>query len=189
SGRYGMTAAVADDVVSDARRCRWSGGVSLSPRSWPGRSRRKPRGGRYEVTSNRGDMVDADGARGGARWGRDRPGEAVVAVPGRGPRPALQHGGQEDQESVHTAGARREEVEHLRLLPAHEGRLLDRGRLWCGRGVTPTRRENAAGRGGRLHEPAEADQSERGLRLPGGQRRRDRRDLRDWSQQAHRRDP
>src|SRR5256886_17474620 len=114
-----------------------------------------------EVTSNTGDMVGAAGARRDAGGGGDRPGEAVVAVPGGGPRSALQHGGQEDQESVHTADARREEVEHLRLLPAHEGRLLDRGRLRCGRGVTPTRRENAAGRGGRVHEPAGADQSDR----------------------------
>src|SRR2546429_7468332 len=31
SGRYGMTAAVADDLVSDARSSRWKGGVSLLP--------------------------------------------------------------------------------------------------------------------------------------------------------------
>src|SRR5947199_1377973 len=113
------------------------------------RGRRVPidgrsKGGGHEVTSKRVHVVGGDGTGADPGCRRHRSGEAVVAVPGRGPRSALRYGGQEDQESVHSAPARGEEVEHLRLVPAHEGRLLDRGRLRRRRRVETARGQDAA---------------------------------------------
>src|SRR5256712_12795197 len=122
----------------------------------------------HEVTSKRVHVVGGDGTGADPGCRRHRSGEAVVAVPGRGPRSALRYGGQEDQESVHSAPARGEEVEHLRLVPAHEGRLLDRGRLRRRRRVETARGQDAAGRGGGGQRTARTEQPSPGPGSPRG---------------------
>src|SRR5256712_12435144 len=122
----------------------------------------------HEVTSKRVHVVGGDGTGADPGCRHHRSGEAVVAVPGRGPRSALRYGGQEDQESIHSAPARGEEVEHLRLVPAHEGRLLDRGRLRRRRRVETARGQDAAGRGGGVPQTVPGGKPTPGTWFPGG---------------------
>ena len=81
------------------------------------------------------------------------------------------------------------EVGPVRLLPAHEGRVLDGGRLRRGRRGPAPGRPPPAGGGRRLHQPEHPDLADRGLR--GGRRRcRDhRRDLPRRPEQSGAGDP
>src|SRR6266851_7144767 len=50
--------------------------------------------------------------------------EKLVSLHGRAARSSLQHGGSSQADRVLAAQESRQEVEHLRLLPAYEGCLL-----------------------------------------------------------------
>ena len=90
---------------------------------------------------------------------------------------------------LHAAAQGGQEVDDLRVLPAHEGCLLDGGGLRRGGGVQAAGREDAAGRGRRLHRAQEADLPDRGLRGRGRQCGGDRRHLRRRPEQSRLRDP
>ena len=112
-----------------------------------------------------------------------------VVLSGRGLGSPVRHGEPAHHRRVRAARSGRGEVGSVRLLPAHEGRVLDGGRLWRGRRGPAPGRPPPAGGGRRLHQPEHPDLADRGLR--GGRRRcRDhRRDLPRRPEQSGTGDP
>ena len=124
------------------------------------------------------EVAHAGGVRRRARHavGRRLRRRQLVSVQDRGVGEGVRYGEQAPYDGIHAARKGVAEMEDLRLLPAHEGRLLAGGRLRRDRRGQAHGRRDAGARGRRLYRAQQAAQPDRELRRrrrAGGHHRRD----------------